>query len=55
MDERCVADNCPFTPNSGQENADNDSQGDACDNDADNDGYSDSNDNCPLVYNPDQV
>lgn len=29
--------------------------GDACDPDADNDGISNEIDNCPLVYNPDQL
>ena len=29
--------------------------GDFCDKDDDNDGIPDSNDNCPLVYNPRQI
>ena len=53
-DNRCKKDNCPTTPNSGQEDKDGDGAGDACDNDADNDGISDASDGCPLVANPNQ-
>ena len=41
-------DNCPNTPNPGQENTDLDSEGDSCDSDDDNDGITDNfPDNCP--------
>ena len=50
------ADNCPDVANPGQENADGDATGDACDtDDGDGDGHYDVLDNCPGVPNPDQL
>lgn len=47
-------DNCKFTQNPDQEDADGDGIGDACEPDTDGDGVIDDNDNCPSTPNPDQ-
>ncbi len=49
-----VDDNCPFTPNPGQENLDGDAEGDVCDDDVDGDLYLNINDCAPRdpLINP---
>jgi parallel beta-helix repeat protein len=47
-------DNCPLIAHQDQSDIDNDSIGDACDEDMDGDNIINSEDNCPKVYNPGQ-
>ena len=49
-----ACDNCPFSPNLDQEDADGDGKGDICDPDMDNDGILNEQDNCPKTPNSDQ-
>ena len=50
-----ASDNCPSVSNPGQNDADQDGVGDACEADADVDGFTDDDDNCPSTPNVDQL
>jgi len=48
-------DNCPQTPNAGQQDTDGDGEGDACDDDCDGDGVLNDADNCECDFNDTQA
>jgi CSLREA domain-containing protein len=50
-----ATDNCPGAANPGQQDADRDGTGDACDTNGDTDAVPDATDNCPGAANPDQA